>query len=134
MTADDQNKLIMELDTTRDGTVCLDELFRRIEGLPKLNPMDRIRNNANSVINNLFTKIKGHIDSAGIHLLTLFKEMDLNKDNYITRQEFFSLFNSRIHMQFQPDELNKIFDVIDYNNDGRVNYTEFVNTINSFTV
>lgn len=58
-------------------------------------------------------------------IMTDFEKWDVNRDGTITRQELSMCF-TKLGSQFNGEELDKIMKVADTNEDGKINYREFV--------
>ena len=56
---------------------------------------------------------------------TDFEKWDINMDGTITREELSHCF-SKLGSKFSAKELGKIMEVAGVNNDGKINYREFV--------
>jgi calcium-dependent protein kinase len=54
--------------------------------------------------------------------MVLFKELDKNKDGYITLSEL----KSKLRVKLDPEELKEIIDAVDTDKNGAINYTEFI--------
>jgi Ca2+-binding EF-hand superfamily protein len=98
---DDQrlNKLIIELDTTKDGQVDLEELIRRCNGQSKTSTLAKIKAQPHHWANLVFQRIKQYLDDNGLKIMDIFREYDRNSDNYVSHDEFRQLLNERIHIQ-----------------------------------
>ncbi|ULT91419.1 hypothetical protein L3Y34_009201 [Caenorhabditis briggsae] len=72
---------------------------------------------------------KNSLNSRRDKLLFAFKMYDLNKNNYITREEFKTILNSMVGANITPDQLEKIADrtmkEADADNDGRISFEDF---------
>lgn len=126
------NKLVRELDTTRDGTIDLEELVRRINGEPKQSPIKKIQEQPNHWANLVFQKIKVYLETNNVHIQDLFDQFDRDRDQYISRNDFNRLLKQSIKIDISDKELNDLMDILDFDGDGNISYIEFVNVINSY--
>jgi len=58
-------------------------------------------------------------------VISAFRQMDLNCDGALTKEELMNGMNS-FGKQFTAEEVNSVFAMADVNSDGEINYTEFV--------
>lgn len=59
-------------------------------------------------------------------LLETFKALDENGDGMISRKELLTGYRKVIDVQISDDELNEMFTRIDKDNNGKIDYSEFV--------
>ncbi len=122
----------MELDTTKDGSVDLEELTRRLKGQPKVSPLTKIKSQPHHWANLVFQKVKQYIDENNLKILDIFREYDRNNDQHVSHEEFRALLSERIRITLSPSELANLMEILDLDGDGKISYVEFVSTINSY--
>ena len=63
--------------------------------------------------------------------LKLFKEIDLDKNGYLSKEEFITLLNSLEDLNLEDNQKIKLLKIADKNKDGKINSKEFLNFIKS---
>ena len=66
----------------------------------------------------------------GEEMVAAFKEFDVNGDGFITKREM-DIALERMGDVANKKQIQKVFKNVDKDNDGRINYSEFVAMINS---
>lgn len=65
-------------------------------------------------------------DEDKVNLLETFKALDLNGDGMVSRQELIQGYGQMSDVNMSEKELNQLFDNIDKDNSGKIDYSEFV--------
>ena len=94
-------KLVEELDTDKSGTLSFDEFMRY---------MDKVYVVPEEQVNDI-------VDA--------FKIFDLDDNGYITASEFKNIL-CKFGGEFSPQEVDEIFNMVDLNHDGKLDYAEFI--------
>lgn len=65
-------------------------------------------------------------DADKVNLLETFKALDLNGDGMVSRFELIEGYGQMSDVNMSEKELNQLFDNIDKDNSGKIDYSEFV--------
>ena len=65
-------------------------------------------------------------DADKVNLLETFKALDLNGDGMVSRSELIQGYGQMSDVNMSEKELNQLFDNIDKDNSGKIDYSEFV--------
>lgn len=94
--------IISKADTDKNGYITIDEFLAYMDEVYVLKP--------------------DQIDD----LIAAFKLFDLDNSGIISREEFTNILTKFGYANFTPKEIDDIFDMIDSDQDGNINYAEFI--------
>ena len=95
-------KIVDVADTDKNGYITIDEFLAYMDDVYVLKP--------------------DQIDD----LIQAFKIFDADNSGIISREEFTKILTKFGYSQFTPKEIDDIFDMIDSDEDGNINYAEFI--------
>lgn len=78
--------------------------------------------------NSVFDKLKQYIRSSRNNILELCRQYDTSRIGKITNLEFRNVIK-KLNLGLTTIEINQLFDFINVNSDGSVNYESFVNRL-----
>ena len=85
------------------------------------------------VIDYLLDKMKYMVNYYAIDLVRIFQEFDLNRYNLISKEDFYVALNQRIGVHITPQEIDSVFNMLDVNKEGVIQYLEFIRYYISYT-
>ena len=107
----DINQALIEIDNEGNGTTDLKEYYRYMKG-------------------NLGTSLQSNVFYRALFQLSRirkeFKKFDLDASGYITKSELLQVMHERSGTNFSDEDAQHIFQDSDLNNDGKIDYEEFV--------
>ena len=98
-------------DLDQDGEISMSE-FIRLMSPSAASAMNRLRNSFRDIA----------------EVITAFKKFDINKDGALSKQELMNGIKST-GLQLTNQECTSIFELVDVNQDGEINYLEFVSAL-----
>lgn len=99
---EDIDRLLKETDKDKNGKISLDEFEEYMDKF-YVAPQDEIQD-----------------------VVDAFKIFDFDNNGYISAQEFKDILTKFGRNQFTDEEIDGVFDLIDLNKDGRLDYAEFI--------
>lgn len=85
------------------------------------------------IIQNVFDSVKRYILLTGGNILKFFEEIDLNKDNFISKTEMKIALEKMGHSGLSDNDMDQIYKVLDLTGDGRVSYLELCKQFSEFS-
>ena len=135
----------LKLDVDGDGTITIDELSTILRSMKMeldiseddikrtLNDIDRDGDGTIGIEE--FVESRKHKSNKDLlhrallirkRIRKVFDRFDLDQNGYITNTELTAAIESRIGVTVKPEHIEKIIKDVDHDNDGRINFEEFV--------
>jgi len=95
---------------------------------PKTPPPAKTVDHVSIAVRAILSQLKKHLEQHYDDLHSSFLNLDTNRNGWISKQEFATLFHS-FNFPITEEELSLLIDAFDSNKDGKVSYLEFCNTL-----
>ena len=135
----------LKLDVDGDGTITIDELSTILQSMKMeldiseddiertLNDIDRDGDGTIGIEE--FVESRKHKSNKDLlhrallirkRIRKVFDQFDLDQNGYITNKELAAAIETRTGLTVKPEHIEKIIKDVDHDNDGRINFEEFV--------